>query len=158
MDEHLLRIGEIAAFFGVSVKAMRVYERMGVLKPVRVDEQTGYRYYTADQVKQLNALLEMKYFGFTLAEIQGLLAGGLTKEKYLDALAHKKLAWQDRIADAQTRVESIDEAAGKLANSPPAAKIHELTEEEQAQLLSRLSVLKNLPLSIPNELSEIIWL
>ncbi len=46
-DEVLMRIGEIAAFFNVSVKAIRIYEKMGLLKPAKVDDKTGYRYYTA---------------------------------------------------------------------------------------------------------------
>ena len=158
MDEHLMRIGEVAAFFGVSVKAMRVYEKMGILKPVKVDGKTGYRYYTADQVKQLDALLELKYFGFSLAEIKNLLSGGLTKDKYMEALVHKKVVWQDKIADMQSRIDNIDEAIEKLASSKPAAKIHGLTENEQAFLLSKLAALETFPGQMPNELSQILWL
>ena len=80
MDDVLMRIGEIAAFFGVSVKALRVYEKTGILKPVKVDEKTGYRYYTADQVKQLDAILELRELGFSLLEIQKLLESIMTKE------------------------------------------------------------------------------
>ena len=46
MDENLLRIGEIAGFFNVSVKAIRIYEKMGIIKPVKIDSKTKYRYYT----------------------------------------------------------------------------------------------------------------
>lgn len=60
MEEHLMKIGEIAAFFNVSVKAVRIYEKKGIIRPARIDKQTGYRYYTADQVQQLNALIELK--------------------------------------------------------------------------------------------------
>ena len=158
MDEHLLRIGEVAAFFGVSIKAMRVYEKMGIIKPVKVDEKTGYRYYTVDQVKQLDALLELKYFGFSLSEIQKLLEVGLTNEKYMEALVHKKIVWEDKIADARSRIDTMDEAIAKLANSKPATKINELTEDERALLLSHLQILENrLPLPLPNELSEALW-
>jgi len=156
MEEKLFRIGEIAAFFGVSVKAMRVYEKMGILKPVKVDQNTGYRYYTADHVKQLDALLELKYFGFSLAEIKELLEG--RPEKYMEALVHKRVAWQDKIADAQFRIDNINEAINKLANSKPATKLHELTQEEQAVLLSKLAALESLPSHTPDDLSQILWL
>jgi len=156
MEEKLFRIGEVAAFFGVSVKAMRIYEKMEIIKPVKVDEKTGYRYYNAGHMKQLDALLELKYFGFSLAEIQELLEGG--PEKYMEALVHKKAAWQDKITDAQFRIENIGDAIEKLANSKPATKMHELTEEEQALLLSRLASLESFPSQMPNELSQILWL
>lgn len=159
-EDVLLRIGEIAAFFNVSVKAMRVYEKKGILKPVKIDEKTGYRYYTVDQVKQLDALLELRELGFSLAEIKNLMEAGMTNDQYMEVLVHKKVMWQDRVSQAQDRVDTIDEIIGKLANSTPPVKLHELTEEERAVLLSRLACLDtNLhELHARNILSEALWL
>ena len=72
MDEVLIKIGELADFSGISTKALRVYEKMELIKPVKVDEETGYRYYSPDQVKDVEALLEWKDMGFSLKEIQNL--------------------------------------------------------------------------------------
>ena len=159
-DDVLMRIGEIAAFFNVSVKAMRVYEKMGILKPVKVDEKTGYRYYTANQVKQLDAVLELRELGFSLKEIKALLENGITKDKYMEVLVHKKTMWQDKISQAQDRVDTIDEIIEKLASSNPPVKLHELTEEERAVLLSRFACLDtNLhEWHGRNVLSEALWL
>ena len=160
MDDVLMRIGEIAAFFNVSVKAMRVYEKMGILKPVKTDGKTGYRYYTADQVKQLDALLELRELGFSLNEIKKLLESDMTNEQYMEVLTHKKIMWQEKIAQAQDRVATIDEIIEKLVQSKPPVKLHELTEAERAHLLSRLACLDvNLhDLHGHNMLSEILWL
>jgi DNA-binding transcriptional MerR regulator len=159
-DAGLMRIGEIAAFFSVSVKAMRIYEQMELLKPVKVDEKTGYRYYTADQVKQLDALLELRELGFSLSEIRTLLENGMTNDQYMEVLVHKKMMWQDRVSQAQDRVDTIDEIIEKLANSMPPAKLHELTEDERAILLSRLACLDTdlHVLHGRNILSEALWL
>lgn len=156
MDDVLMRIGEIAAFFNVSVKALRVYEKMDILKPVKVDEKTGYRYYTADQVNQLDALLELKELGFSLVEIKQLLGLGITKDEYMEVLVHKKSMWQDKISEAQDKIDNIDEIIEKLATSKPPIKLHELTEDERAHLLSRMVCLENL--HGHNVLSEVIWL
>lgn len=160
MDDVLMRIGEIAAFFNVSVKAMRVYEKMGILKPVKVDEKTGYRYYTADQVKQLDALLELRELGFSLREIKELLESGMTNEQYMEVLTHKKIMWQEKISQAQDRVAAIDEIIEKLVDSKPPIKLRELTEDERAHLLSRLACLDvNLhDFHGRNLLSEVLWL
>lgn len=160
MDDVLMRIGEIAAFFNVSVKAMRLYEKMGILKPVKVDEQTGYRYYHADQVKQLDALLELRELGFSLSEIKELLENDITKDQYMEALVHKKIMWQDKLSQAQDRMDTIDEITEKLAGSKPAVKLHELTEDERTFLLSRFACLDiNLhELHGRNILSEALWL
>ena len=60
MKNNLMLIGEMADFFGISRKAMRLYEKKGIIKPVKVDAENGYRYYSAEQIQQLNALLELK--------------------------------------------------------------------------------------------------
>ena len=156
MGESLLRIGEIAAFFNVSVKAMRVYEKMGVLVPAKIDKSTGYRYYAADQVKRLDALIELRALGFSLSEIKGLLERGPDKDTYMEALAHKKAMWQDRISLARDRIENIDGIIRELASSVPKAKLHALTEDERADLLSRLVSLDYI--HGRNVLSEAIWL
>lgn len=160
MDDVLMRIGEIAAFFNVSVKAMRVYEKMGILKPVKVDENTGYRYYSADQVKQLDALLELRELGFSLAEIKRLLEDGMTPEQYMKVLVRKKTMWQERLSQAQDRMDTIDEIIEKLTSAKPPVKLHELSEDERAHLLSRLACLDvNLhELHGRNLLSEALWL
>ena len=43
MKDGLMLIGEIADFFGVSRKAIRLYEKKGIIKPVMVDAENGYR-------------------------------------------------------------------------------------------------------------------
>jgi len=151
-----MRIGEIAAFFNVSVKAMRIYEKMGILKPVKVDEKTGYRYYTADQVRQLDALLELRELGFSLSEIKKLLESGMAKDQYMEVLVHKKAMWQDKISAAQDKIDNIDEIIEKLATFKPPIKLHELTEDERAHLLSRMVCLEKL--HARNVVSEAIWL
>ncbi len=154
--EPLLKIGEIAAFFNVSVKAMRVYERMGILKPVKVDEFTGYRYYSAGQVRQLDALMELRGLGFSLAEIKELLADGVTGDRYMEALTHKRMQWQERLDAAQNKISSIDEQIMELANGPPATKLHELTEDERANLLGKMVCVEDINARTP--LSEALWL
>ena len=95
MKNNLMLIGEIAEFFGVSRKAVRLYEKKGIIKPVEVDAENGYRYYSAEQVQQLNALLELKALGFSLDEIKTVMDGERTKEQLLDVRCKKQQAWQE---------------------------------------------------------------
>ena len=159
-NDALLRIGEVAAFFGVSAKTMRIYEKMGILTPVKVDEKTGYRYYTADKVRELGAILELRELGFSLAEIQKLLENGMSKEHYMEILVHKKTAWREKIQQAQDRIGAIDEIIEKLKASKPPVKLHSLTEDERAALLNKIACLDvDLhDLHGRDILSEVLWL
>ena len=153
---NLMRIGEMAGFFNVSAKALRIYEKMGLITPERVDAQTGYRYYSASQVPKLDALLELKQLGFTLAEIKRLLDGGMDKSAFIEALVHKRAKWQETIAAAENRMHAIDRIKERLASSAPATKMHELSEDERAWLLVKMVCVENL--HGQSVLSEAIWL
>ena len=156
MDNDLMRIGELAGFFNVSVKAIRIYEKMGIIKPAKIDTTTKYRYYTADQVQQLNALLDLKEIGFSLAEIKKLLDGGMTNEKFMEALVHKKTGWLNIVASAENKINAIDEITDRMANSEPATKLHELSEEERAWLLVKMVCVGDI--RGQSVLSEALWL
>ena len=156
MVNNLMRIGEVAAFFDVSVKAMRVYERMGILAPEKIDERTGYRYYSPDQVKQLDALLDLKRLGFSLYKIKALLSSGLTNDGYMEALVHKKAVWQDAIAEANDKISTIDEHIAALESAKPPAKMHALTGDGRARLLARLVCVEDR--HARSVLSEALWL
>jgi DNA-binding transcriptional MerR regulator len=156
MDSGLMRIGEIAGVFNVSAKAMRIYEKMGIIKPAKTDGQTGYRYYTADQVQQLDALLELKRLGFSLLEIKRLLEGGISTDAFIEALVHKKAAWQDAISAAKNKIGAIEKITQRLVSSAPAAKMHELTEDERARLLGQMVCVEDL--QGRRILSEALWL
>lgn len=60
-DQELLRIGEVAKIYHMSVGTLRHYEQMGLLQPEYTDPATGYRYYSVRQFEQLPLTLECKY-------------------------------------------------------------------------------------------------
>jgi DNA-binding transcriptional MerR regulator len=64
---------ETARRFGVSIKALRLYERRGLLKPLR--STAGWRTYGPDQIARLHQILALKDLGFPLARIGALLQG-----------------------------------------------------------------------------------
>jgi len=122
----------------------------------KIDEKTGYRYYNADQVQQLDALLELKQLGFSLSEIKKLLNGDMTNDKFMEALVHKKMAWQNVIFSAENKSHAIDSITKRMSTSEPVLKIHKLTEEERAWLLVKMVCVEDL--HGQSILSEAIWL
>lgn len=68
MSERTLRIGELAKRTGVSVQALRLYERRGLLaKAVRRD--SGYRAFAPAAVREVRAIKWAQGLGFTLVEL-----------------------------------------------------------------------------------------
>ena len=67
-----LKIGEFSRLMQVTVKTLRHYEQKGLLIPDEVDEWTGYRYYSINQMLKLNSIRHLQQLGFTLDEIKDL--------------------------------------------------------------------------------------
>lgn len=156
MKDDLMLIGEIAEFFGVSRKAIRLYEKKGIIKPVKVDASNGYRYYSAEQIQQLNALLELKALGFSLDEIKMVIDGKTTKELLLKMLEKKQQAWQEAMSSAKYKVECLDGIISNIQTSETADKIAEMTEEERAWLLVKMVCIEDV--RAQKILSEALWL
>lgn len=117
---------------------------------------TGYRYYNADQVSQINVLLELKSLGFSLAEINKIMSGGITNDKLIASLSRKRMNWEDSISIAKNKMEAIDAISSRLSKSQTAMKLHELTDEQRAWLLVKMVCVEDL--RGQTVLSEAIWL
>lgn len=63
-----LRIGEFAKLKNVTTETLRHYDRVDLLKPVEIDAETGYRYYSVFQSAKLASIIELKALGFSIGE------------------------------------------------------------------------------------------
>lgn len=70
----MLQIGEFSKICQVSVKTLHHYDKIGLLTPAEVDRLTGYRYYRTEQIDTMNYIQRLKRYGFSLEEIQNILA------------------------------------------------------------------------------------
>lgn len=152
----LLKIGEMAEFFQISVKAVRIYEKKGIIAPAYVDPESGYRYYTPDQLHQLAALLELKALGFSLDEIKDVMVGESSREVLYKAMEEKRRNWENLMIMAQSKMDAIESISERLVTSKEAEKLRELTEEERAWLLVKLVCVENV--QVQSTINEAIWL
>jgi DNA-binding transcriptional MerR regulator len=104
-----MQIGDFSKLSLVSVKALRYYDEIGLLKPERVDEYTGYRYYSAAQLPQLNRIVAMKNLGLSLDEIAKLLRDDVSVEHILGLLHSKQEEIKQRLSDEAERLAKVEE-------------------------------------------------
>ncbi len=72
----MISIGQFSKICAVSVKTLRYYDKIKLLKPVMVDRWTGYRYYEETQIKIMLNISRLKRYGFSLSEIKSFLDSG----------------------------------------------------------------------------------
>lgn len=71
----MFSIGEFARLGGVSIRTLRHYDEIGLLRPATVDLDTGYRGYSAAQLGQINRIMALKELGLSLTQVRVLLDG-----------------------------------------------------------------------------------
>ncbi|GAA0181756.1 hypothetical protein SH2C18_42430 [Clostridium sediminicola] len=66
-------IGEMSKLHNVPIKTLRYYDEIGLFKPIEVNKDNGYRYYSTEQFQQLNTINYLKFLGIPLKEIKSYL-------------------------------------------------------------------------------------
>ena len=100
--EGLLRIGEVARLFNLSVGTLRHYEQMGLLDPAHIDPASGYRYYGSRQLSTLNTISHLRVLDLSLAQIRDFVT---TRD--VD-LMQRQLAQQQELIERKRRSRKID--------------------------------------------------
>ena len=87
----MLKIGEFSKLSRVSIRMLRHYDDIGLLKPAEIDRFTGYRYYSPDQLPIIGRITALKDMGFQLADIVKILEIYENREA-LDAYLERRQA------------------------------------------------------------------
>lgn len=118
----MFQIGEFSRIAQVSASQLRNYDQLGLFKPEKVDLQTGYRYYGARQLPQLNRIIALKEMGLTLAQIKRLVDEQISSDELRGMLMMKKAQIEQtlheevmRLRYIESRIEQID-IEGKMAD------------------------------------------
>jgi predicted transcriptional regulator YdeE/DNA-binding transcriptional MerR regulator len=104
----MLKIGDFSKLAQVSVKTLRYYGDLGLLKPAWIDRYSGYRYYTAAQLPRLNRILALKDLGFSLEQILGILDDDLSAADLRGMLRLKRAELEHHIRSQQERLQRIE--------------------------------------------------
>lgn len=65
----MFKIGEFSKLTQVSIRMLRYYDETGLLKPSKIDKFTSYRFYSAEQILDLNKIIFLRDLGFNVSEI-----------------------------------------------------------------------------------------
>jgi len=110
------KIGDFSRISRITVRTLRYYDEIGLLKPIRVDRTTGYRYYSLDQLPKLNRINMLKGIGLSLEDISGLLSDDLSTDYIRQLLTVKKSEIETRINQDTIRLRQVEIWLEKINN------------------------------------------
>lgn len=104
----MFSIGDFARHGRVSVRMLRHYDAIGLLRPASVDQLTGYRSYEAAQLARLNRIVALKDLGFTLQQVRSILDDKVSVEELRGMLRLRQADLQSQIATDTARLARIE--------------------------------------------------
>lgn len=100
----MMKIGEFSKLSHLTVKALRFYEKEGLLIPASIDSWNGYRFYETSQLKSAAKIKSYRQLGFSINEIRDILNGKDTRSIFTE----KAKALQTQKDDIDVRLSIIN--------------------------------------------------
>jgi DNA-binding transcriptional MerR regulator len=138
----MFRIGDFSRLARVTIRTLHHYDEAGLLRPTHVDEQTGYRYYTAAQLEVLQRILLLKDLGFSLDEIRDVLQTPPNAHEFVRRLEARRAQLIAAISGDQSRLRRLDalrdSVAGAVSADVPAVALRETAATEAHTIRARV--------------------
>lgn len=115
----MLKIGTFSKLSRISVRMLRRYDEVGLLRPAETDPQTGYRFYRESQLPRAALIVALRDMGFGIAAIAQVIDAGDDPAR-LDALLSRRrvdLAAQVRVATL--RLRRLDALLDRIRKETP---------------------------------------
>lgn len=125
-------IGQFSVISRLPVKTLRYYDEIGLLKPARVDEATGYRFYGAEEIAQAATMNVFRDLDFSLAEVAELVA--VARDGDLGDLAERLRRQEKVVAERESRYETLLNRVRTLAQDLEEEAVMETLEVVEKQL------------------------
>ncbi len=124
----MFKIGDFSKVAQVSGRLLRYYDEIDLFKPAHIDLETGYRYYTAEQLPDLNRILALKNLGLSLDQIARMVQDQVSTEEIRGMLLLKKSQIEQTLREEVNKLQAVEsrlrqiDKAGEWSDLPVAIK------------------------------------
>jgi DNA-binding transcriptional MerR regulator len=112
----LIKVGDLARRTGKTVRAIHLYEELGLLNPP-VRSKGGFRMYSGDGVKRIEWIQKLQDMGFSLTEIKAFLRVWEESATAPDAMATVREIFTDKLRETRATIARLSRLAEELAES-----------------------------------------
>ncbi|MFK8185407.1 MAG: MerR family transcriptional regulator [Phormidesmis sp.] len=110
----MFRIGEFSKIAQVPASLLRYYDEIGLFTPIRSDRETSYRYYSVEQLGQLNRILALKDLGLSLDQIKRLILEQVSPEEIRGMLSLRKAQIEQTLQAEAARLRAVESRLQQL--------------------------------------------
>lgn len=110
----MFRIGDFSRIARVSMRLLRYYDELGLLRPAHTASSNGYRYYTAAQLAELNRILVLRDLGLSLEQIARVLQAGISSDELRGMLLMRRAEIEQSQAELAMRLRLLESRIASL--------------------------------------------
>ena len=110
----MLKIGLFSKLSRVSIRMLRYYDEMGLLRPAYIDPDSDYRYYREDQLQTVGWITALRDMGFSLADVRRMSQLGRDAEALAPFFAARRRELQAETAKTAQQLLLLDTAEKRL--------------------------------------------
>ena len=103
----MISIGDFARLGRVSVRMLRHYDTLGLLRPEYVDPNSGYRFYRPAQLRRLNRIVALKDLGLRLDQVRAIIDEQVTGDQLRAMLRLRQAELEAQILDGRHRLARV---------------------------------------------------
>lgn len=129
----MFTVGEFSRLAQVSKRLLRYYDEIGLLKPNFTDPSTGYRYYSAAQMTDLNRILALKDLGLSLDQIQRMLSDQVSTDEMHGMLLMKKVEIEQQLQIELQRIRKIESRLQSIRSAESDRPLNVVIKRIEAQ-------------------------
>ncbi|MDF9823849.1 DNA-binding transcriptional MerR regulator [Breznakia sp. PF5-3] len=138
----MFKIGEFSKLTQVTVRMLRYYDEIDLLKPSKIDENNGYRLYAIDQVPELQKILMLRDARFSINEIKDIM-NNWDKDTLINHLEDKVKEIEKNIAIEKKRSRDIQKSISDIKESDD--EFHYAVKIKQIPAMNVLSLRRIVP-------------
>jgi DNA-binding transcriptional MerR regulator len=132
----MFRIGDFSQLGQVSIRTLRLYDEMNLLKPAQIDKFTGYRYYSIEQLPRLNRILALKDLGLSLDQIGDLLKRDLPPDQLRGMLMLKQAEIEQEMQAMQAQMRRVEARLDQIEREGQPPQYEVVIKSVEAQTIA----------------------
>jgi DNA-binding transcriptional MerR regulator len=105
----MFKVGEFSRIAKVPVTQLHYYDKIDLFKPARSDPQTGYRYYQAAQLAQLNRILALRGLGLSIEQVRSLVHRNISPEELRGMLTLRKAELEQELTEKLQQIRDVEQ-------------------------------------------------
>ncbi|MEW9702727.1 MerR family transcriptional regulator [Paenibacillus sp. SI8] len=145
----MIKIGLFSKIAQVTIRTLRHYDEIGLIKPIWIDPQTNYRFYAYEQLSLVHQIQALKDIGLSLEQIKDMIDGQISIDATIRILADHKTLIVNELREKNEQLNRIDSRLNQLRHIGQQPKYEIVLKQVPSLFVASTRRIVPLPMDMP---------